>query len=513
MLSATEQNKNRAVIAAQQQMEEVAPYLGGKFDYSQLKGYTPNLEMEDTLAKLSKDEISELIGEMTPLERAEFDRLLKHAPKRQLLPHQIVPFWRQDWECMLLVGGRGVGKTVCGSFGVMQHIHEFGGEARVGVGAPTNQDARDVCAEGETGLMTMFGHEFVKWNRSLGEARHRNGAYVKFMGTEKPKRWNGPQWSLLWFDELALCNQKAFDDANMGLRIGPNPRAIYTTTPKNRKWVKNLAQQSNTYVPHYLDEQTGKPRFPTTFDNPFLPKIRVERLKAKYLHTRLGRQELLGQFIEDVQGAKWNRALIRHETDSSTWPFFVRVVVAIDPAGSSARAKADENASEEAGQKNADTAISVIAKGSDGRLYVIAMLSDAWTPEQWARKAVQLFRACRADRIIAEKNFGGEMVESTIRSEWRDAPIKLVHASKGKAIRAEPVVAMYEKGRVVHCGYFGAGEDQMCAFVDADDNEGMDLVDSLVWGCLELMGLGDSTGSLLIGGDRWDALSGYSLIT
>lgn len=452
-------------------------------------------------------EIEEIYASMTPEEMAEFDSLLRTAPPRNLMPHQTVPIHLLWWEVYLLVGGRGTGKTVAGAYETRNHLRREGKKARIGIGAPTNSDARDTCMEGETGLINMFPSEFKYYNRSLGEARHIDGGFVKAMGTEKPKRWNGPQWSMIWFDELALCNQAAWDDANMGLRLGSRPYAICTTTPKARKWVKLLALDKTTYVPQYIDAETGKRRLPTTFDNEYLPERRVQWLKNKYAGSRLGQQELQGLFIEDVAGAKWQRKWIEdaRETDSSKWPRFQRILVAIDPAGSRSRKTADANSLTEDDRqnqrKNADTAIAVVALGTDGKFYLLKVIAGQWSPNEWAKNAIRLFHQFRADKIVAEKNFGGEMVEAVLRSlneydpdsgrylTGRNIPIKLVHASRGKDIRAEPVCTLYEQGRVVHCSFFGPAEDQMCAFVDADDNEGADMVDAIVWGVSELGGL------------------------
>ena len=359
--------------------------------------------------------------------------------------------------------------------------------------------------EGETGLLTMFPKEFEYYNRSLGEARHIDGGFVKAMGTEQSKRWNGPQWSMIWFDELALCNQASWDDANLGLRLGERPYAVCTTTPKNRKWVKKLAFDKTTYVPQYYDETTGNLRLPTTFDNLYLPQRRVAWLKNKFGGSRLGRQELEGAFVDDIEGAMWQRDWIQYQEDWEKWPRFVRIVVAIDPAGSSSRKKADQNAlTEEQRQnqkKNADTAIAVVGLGTDGKFYVLHVRAGQWTPTEWAVYAIECYHKYRAHKIVAEKNFGGDMVEDNIRNinQWskelernligRYLPIKLVTASRGKDIRAEPVATLYEQRRVFHCAQFPAAEDQMCAFIDADDNEGADMVDAIVWACTELGGL------------------------
>lgn len=466
-----------------------------------------------TISDFTPNEIRDLYACMSLEERNEFDILLRNSPPRALMPHQNVPVDVDWWEVYLLVGGRGVGKTVAGAYETRNHLRRNGKLARIGIGAPTNSDARDTCMEGQTGLITMFPNEFEYYNRSLGEARHIDGGFVKAMGTEKPKRWNGPQWSMLWFDELALCNQEAWDDANLGLRLpGPrgtrSPYAVCTTTPKNKRWVKKLAYDKTTYVPQYIDERTGRTRLPTTFDNKFLPQRRVDWLKNKYGGSRIGRQELEGLFVDDIDGAKWKRSWFKHMDDSSRLPRMVRVVVAIDPSGSSARRTADKNSLTEEQranhQKNAQTAICVMGLGTDNLMYVLAIKADWWTPSEWAREAIRLFHSYRADKIIAEKNFGGDMVLANLQNinEYdrvsgrkligRHLPIKLVTASKGKDIRAQPICTLYEQGRVIHCQEnedFALLEDQMCAFIDADENEGADMVDSTVWAGIELGGM------------------------
>lgn len=471
---------------------------------------------------ITPEMVTDLYDSLSPEEQRELDALIRTSPPKALMPHQIVPHHLTWWEIMVLVGGRGVGKTVFGAYEVRNHLRKWGKNARVGIGAPTISDARDTCMEGQTGLITMFPNEWISYNRSLGEAYHINGGFVKAMGTEKPKRWNGPQWSMIWFDELALCNQAAWDDAHMGLRIGgPNgehPYAIASTTPKNKKWVKLLCQEKTTYVPQYTSDDGGR-RLPTTFDNTYLPQRRVAWLNRKYGGTRLGRQELEGMFLEDIAGAMWNRDNFLYRTDDEDWPGFLKVYVAIDPAGSRARMKADENAlTEEQRQdqrKNADTAIAVVALGRDGKFYVLEIKSEQWSPNDWALEAIKLYHKWKADKIIAERNFGGDMVEATLRNvDVRDKttnkrytgrylPIELVVASRGKDIRAQPVASLYEQRRVFHCGQFAALEDQMCAFVDADDNEGADMVDAVVWGISKLAGFdnGAYTGAIILPGD------------
>jgi phage terminase large subunit-like protein len=501
----------------------INPFVGGSFDYEKQLGWASTTKDDVTFKGIpDPEEIIELYRYMSEGDRRELDKLLaiETGSGPLLLPHQIVPWNRDDWETMYLNGGRGVGKTAAGSTACIEHLEAVGPRARVGIGAPTNADVRDVCLEGETGLITMYGHRFSYYNRSTWEARHVKGGYVKAMGTEKPKRWNGPQWSFLWFDEFSLCNRKAIVDALLGLRLGPKrgpwrARMLATLTPKGQKWVQKLLEAEDAYVPHYI-RPDGKPRFPTTFDNPHLPERRVQLLKQKYMGTRLGMQEMMGLFIGDTIGAMWSHDIIRCETDPEEWPpYFLRIVVSIDPAGTAARRKADENATSEEDMANfkisASTAICVSALGSDGRIYILAWQAGQYSPNEWASKAVLLFRMFGADRIVAERNYGGDMVEATLRNVWKDAPITIVSASRGKAIRAEPVKALYEQGRVVHCMIFSDAEAQMCSFKNTDENEGADYVDSMVWGVWELMGWNENSGAGVFGHNP--ELDSYTIYT
>ena len=196
-----------------------------------------------------------------------------------------------------------------------------------------------------------------------------------------------------------VCNQKAWDDANLGLRLTApdldDPYAVCTTTPKAKKWVKALAMDPTTYVPQYVDEHTGKLRLPTTFDNKYLPQKRVQWLSNKYSGTRLGKQELEGLFLDDVAGALWNRDIIKYISDSEKIPRFVKTFVAVDPAGSKSRAVADKNSLSEDQrqnqQKNADTAIAVVSLAADGNFYVQELKSGQWSPSEWALETIKLF--------------------------------------------------------------------------------------------------------------------------
>jgi predicted phage terminase large subunit-like protein len=366
-----------------------------------------------------------------------------------------------DWDTWLILAGRGTGKTRAGAEAVLQHLERYGPDARVGVGAPTAADVRDVCAEGVSGLITVARDSFTSYNRSLGEAHHRRGGYVKFLGAEEPARWNGPQWSLLWADELALWNQDSWEQAQFGLRLGEHPRAIASTTPKARLFVRELAEQPTTVVTRAA-----------TSDNPYLSELVRTRLYDRYAGTRLGRQELEAEWLDDVPGALWQRAQLDRLRIKDT-PELQRVVVAIDPAVTS-------------GEDSDETGIVVCGRGVDGRGYVLADRTCRLSPDGWVRRAVNAYEQFSADRIIAEVNNGGDLVERVLRTVGTRQPYKAVRASRGKVTRAEPVAALYEQGKVSHVGSFPELEDQMCQYTPDGYDGSPDRVDALVWGFTEL---------------------------
>ena len=373
------------------------------------------------------------------------------------LPHQIPP--EGVWDVWLLLGGRGSGKTMAGTHYVLDHLKTFGRKARVGIGAPTIADARDVCAEGVTGLINLAPEDF-HYNRSLGEARHKDGGYVKFLGSEEPARWNGVQWSLLWADELALWNATSWHQAQFGLRLGDHPKAIVTTTPKNRQFVRTLSELPSTV--------TVKA---TTYDNPTLSASVQDRLRQQYGGTRIGLQEIMAEWLDDVPGALWVTSMIQNVQPEQV-PTLDRVVVAIDPAVTS-KAESDQ------------TGIVVVGRASLDEFYVLADYSGKYSPDAWAAMAVNAYETHQADRIIGEVNNGGDMVEHTLRTVMPNAPYTGVHASRGKRMRAEPIAALYEQGKVFHVRGLEELESQMMSWTP-DSNKSPDRLDALVWGMTEL---------------------------
>lgn len=349
------------------------------------------------------------------------------------LPIQMCPKDEEDtsWDTWMLRGGRGSGKTEGASRYVLEHLRKYGSKARVGVGGKTTADARDTCAEGESGLITIAPHEFY-YHRSLGEARHIKGGYVKFMGAESPDRWNGPQWSLLWADEAGLWPKETFDQAQFGLRLGKFPRTIISTTPKIAKWLLELEKQQTTI------HTTG-----TLYENIHLSEFARNRLIRKYKGTSLEKRELEGEWSFEADDALWKEGMFHHV---EFHPPLYRIVIAIDPAVTSGE-NADDTGIVAAGIDNYDLSI---ANG-----YVLRDRTVHMSPSGWAETAIALYDELQADLIVAEVNNGGDLVEENIRAVCNslrrpNLPFKKIHATRGKIVRAQPIVSLYEQKRIFH---------------------------------------------------------------
>lgn len=367
-----------------------------------------------------------------------------------------------DWNVWCILAGRGWGKTRTGAEWLAHEAWMHNG-TRWAVVAPTYADARDTCIEGESGLLACLDGAVENWNRSLGELVLRNGSRVKLFSADEPDRLRGPQHHGAWCDELASWRYpEAWDQLAFGLRLGSQPRIVVTTTPRPTKLVRQLKQRVDVHL------TVG-----STFDNAAnLAPAALEQLRARYEGTRLGRQELYAEVLTDVPGALWTLALIDdHRVD--TTPELVRVTTAIDPAVTS-----DEDSDE--------TGIVVAGKGTDGHCYVLADRSARVSPDRWARRAIAAHDDHEGDRVVGEANNGGDLVETVLRAVDPSVPYKKVHASRGKRVRAEPVAALYEQGRVHHVGLFGELEEQMISWTP-DSGDSPDRMDALVWAITDLM--------------------------
>jgi phage terminase large subunit-like protein len=390
------------------------------------------------------------------------------------------PFWARanqlppdgDWRVWLLLAGRGFGKTRTGAEMIRARATARTAR-RLALVAPTAGDARDVMVEGESGILAIS----PPWERPRYEPSKRrltwpNGAIATLFSADEPERLRGPQHDAAWCDELASWRYpEAWDMLMFGLRLGTDPRVVVTTTPRPTKLLRELIADPAAVVTRG-----------TTYENRAnLAAAFVGQIIHKYQGTRLGRQELEAELLEDVPGALWTRGMIEGSRARGA-PAFIRVVVAIDPAGSSTEG-ADE------------TGIIVVGKDEDGRGWVIADASGRYSPTEWAKTAISAYRAHGADRIVAEVNNGGDMVEATLRMIEPSAPFAAVRATRGKVTRAEPIAALYEQGRIRHLGVFPRLEDQMCAFtIEAHGNLSArsagyspDRVDALVWALTHLL--------------------------
>jgi len=367
------------------------------------------------------------------------------------------------WRTWLLLAGRGFGKTRAGAEWVVQQVR--GGAQRIALVAPTTADARDVMVEGESGLLAVCRTAGQRPNYVPSQRRVTwpNGARATTYSADEPDRLRGPQHDAAWCDELASWRyEEAWTNLALGLRLGNDPRTVVTTTPKPHKLLRSILESRDTVVTRG-----------TTYDNRLnLPTAFLATITRQYEGTRLGRQELYAELLEDTVGALWTRELL----DASrvrTHPALRRVVVAVDPAVTN-NPHSDE------------TGIIVCGLGDDGHAYVLEDASLRTSPDAWARVVVRAYHAHKADRIIAEANNGGDLVELVIRTVDRDVPYHAVRASRGKIARAEPVAALYEQNRVHHVGMFATLEDQLTSYVP-DSQGSPDRLDALVWGLTELV--------------------------
>lgn len=341
-------------------------------------------------------------------------------------------------------------------------------QARIALIAATYSDARDTMVEGESGLLNLLPEGLLQtWNRSLGELVLTNETRYKLFAATEPDRLRGPQHHRAYADELAAWQYPdTWDQMLFGLRLGTAPKVVIATTPRPVPLVRQLV----------LDRKTIVTRG-STFDNAAnLAPSALETLRKKYEGTRLGRQELNAEILDDVAGALWTRATIDGAMTRIA-PDLVRVVVAVDPSGTKGDDKGDS------------IGIVAVGLGTDGKAYVLDDATCKLPPAGWGARAVGLYHHWQADRLVAERNFGGAMVQHVIRTADPAVSYKEVTASRGKVIRAEPVAALYEQGRVKHLGSFPELEDQMCLMAgEGFLGEGSpDRVDALVWAITELM--------------------------
>lgn len=402
-------------------------------------------------------------------------------------PEQLFPL--TEHRTIVALAGRGWGKTRAGGEWVREQIRM--GYQHVNLIGPTLDDAREVMIEGESGILALCPKAerptYVKQERKL---KWPNGAVSRVFTADEPERLRGKQHQRVWCDELCAWRYpEAWVQMRLGLRLrSPSgapvttPQALVTTTPKNSKLLKDLLARSDTMIVRGKTSDNVANLAPEFFKD----------LNQQYGGTRLGRQELDAEMLTDNPGALWTYDLIersrveayRVEFDPETGDEgvvkvhrnFRRIVVAIDPPATST------SSSDECG-------LVVCALGEDGRGYVLEDLSDVMAPSEWGKKAIEAYNRWGADRVVAEVNQGGEMVENTLRTlpGGMNLSYKAVRASKGKFARAEPVSALYEQGRVHHVGVFQALEDQLTDYNPQTSTKSPDRLDAMVWAFTELM--------------------------
>lgn len=343
-----------------------------------------------------------------------------------------------SWMTWLILAGRGWGKTRTGA----QWIHEqvARGARRIALVARTAADIRDVMVEGESGILnTAHPANRPVWNQSNRRLTWKNGAIATTFSAEEPNGLRGPQYDAAWCDEVAAWSyaDATWEQLQFGIRLGKDPRVCVTTTPRPTPLIRSLVNDPKTVV------TKG-----STYDNHLnLAKNFLESLRRKYDGTRLGRQEIYAEILDDNPGSLWKRDQIDKLRVHSA-PSMKRIIVAVDPSST------DNSESCECG-------IVVAGVGADGHAYILEDLSTVASPNEWAVTVVEAYRRWEADRVIAELNLGGSLVEMLLRTVDRHVPYRAVKAARGKAIRAEPIAALYEQGRVHHVGEFPELEDQL----------------------------------------------------
>ena len=380
-----------------------------------------------------------------------------------------------DWSNWLYIAGRGAGKTrTAAEWLALQAIRAD--KTRWAVVAPTFADARDTCLEGESGLIAVLNRydELDQYNRSQGALTLKNGSRIKIFSGEEPERLRGPQHHGAWVDELAAFRylQETWDQLQFGLRLGQHPQVVVTTTPKPRGLLKELMTRTDNTVVITRG---------STFDNAAnLAPTALLELRARYEGTTLGKQELYGEMIDVVDGALFTRQQIDDNRSDKPIGRIMSTVVSVDPAVT------NNDSSDETG-------IVVCASDDQGNGYVLADLTMKGRPDQWANATINAFDQWKCDCIVVEVNQGGDMVAQTLRTVRSLLPIKEVRATKGKRLRAEPIAAMYEQGRIHHLGTFPQLEDQMCTWVP-DEGKSPDRLDAMVHGFTYLTSRGMSQG-------------------
>lgn len=429
----------------------------------------------EALRQLPPEKVKSVLAALGPVKTEE----LKHTWEFWARDNQLEPEGK-DWNVWFINAGRGYGKTRSGVEWIRENVKR--GIKRIAAVASTNSDIERVMVKGESGFLSVCwkgdktyagkAMGFPEWSPTKRTLTWENGAQVQFFSAEEPERLRGPQFELAWCDELASWNKDIDTWAMLQfcMRLGKHPRIMVTTTPRPTKLVRQILKDKKTHV------TTG-----STFDNAAnLAGTYLTAVKEQYEGTRLGRQELYAEVLEEAQGALWTTDMLDNcSVKQEEVPDLTRVVVALDPAVT-ANAESDM------------TGIVVAGIDVNGIAYVLGDYTDRLSPQAWAAKAIQLYHQFQADRIVAEVNQGGEMVKTTIHGEDESVSYRAVRASRGKYARAEPISALYERGLVKHVSNPSDGstlnelETQMRTWEPLGSIGSPDRLDALVWALTDL---------------------------
>ena len=400
-----------------------------------------------------------LLAELTPTDQ-EAEWLQAYWPF-WARPAQLPP--PDPWIVWLQMAGRGFGKTRSGAEQVLEWKRQ--GARRIALIAKTPADARDVMIEGESGLLSI-GHpsERPDYQPTKRRLHWKDGAIATVYSGADPDQLRGPQHEKAWADELPTWKypRETWDNLMLGLRLGDNPQVVVTTTPRPISLLRELVARKDTVL-------TGG----STYENiANLAPAFVQTVIQKYEGTSLGEQELHARLLEEIPGALWKRKTLSDTRITLLdLPECEARVVAIDPATSTS-------------EESNETGIVVCGRAKDHG-YVIADLSGRLSPDEWARRAVGAYHEHQCDHVTIEVNQGGDMARHTIHTVDRHVPVRMVHASRGKHTRAEPVAAKYEQGKVHHVGMFADLEDQLCTWLPGEESP--DRLDAMVWGMTDLL--------------------------
>ena len=425
----------------------------------------------DDLREMGQD-VTDVLSRLDPKKAEE----LRYNWKFWARPEQISP--EGDWNTWLILAGRGFGKSRAGTEWVREMVKQ--GHKRIALVTATNSDIERVAITGESGFLNSCwkGDKTYKgeamglpnWSPTKRTLTWENGAQVQAFSAEEPERLRGPQFSAAYLDELCAWSKdrQTYEQLQFTLRLGKHPQICIATTPKPTKLIRGIIKNPKTVV-----------TYGSTFDNSAnLASSYLQAVKEQFEGTRLGRQELYAEILDESAGALWTRDMLAaceiEEEDSVEFAkTLARVVVAVDPAVSS----------------NADsdmTGIVVAGVDINGICYVLEDATDRLTPEGWASKAIDLYHKYGADRIVYERNQGGDMVRYTFKTVDETVPLKAVHASRGKYARAEPVASLYERGRVKHLRGLDELETQLVTWEPLGSIGSPDRLDAMVWAITEL---------------------------